>query len=417
MNKRIASNAASMLAVQAASFVLPLATFPYLVRVLGSVGFGRYSMAIAFASFMQFVVEFGFNLSGTGEVARIRHDSDLLQRHFWSVTFAKLMLALPTFAGLQVMNWFLSGSLEIFLLNLAACISAAGTAFFPTWIFQGLERMKLMSGILVTLRVLSALGVFALVSGTTDLLRFILFQAAIAWIAVVWGHAMLFRWVLVRSPWGQRLDLSGTLRTGIPVFLSQIGVLLISNTCVLVLGWTRSEKDAGLYSIAEKLVRAASSLTSPLTLALFPHAAKTLQENRDQGLHFLRKALLWTLPSIGAGSLLLWILADFLVRLVAGKELPGAVTCLRIMAIVPFTVFLDNFYGTQLLLNLGHSRRFMMGTMGGALMGLVLQVILIPWLGAVGAASAYLGAELAVLGLFVYSTRRIGAALFPRLGI
>ena len=56
--------------IAAAGLVIPLATIPYLARVLGPAAGGRVLGAQAVATSLVAIVEFGFNLSGTRRVAR-----------------------------------------------------------------------------------------------------------------------------------------------------------------------------------------------------------------------------------------------------------------------------------------------------------------------------------------------------------
>ena len=417
MNKRIAQNAAALMTAQIASYVLPLATFPYLVRVLGQNGFGRYSMAIAFAGYMQFVIEYGFGLTATSRLARIRNDDVEVSKLFWSVGVCKLLLFAVGFAFLQGVSFLLTDNSEIRWLNAFACLSAAGSAFFPTWLFQGFERMRTMSLLSVSIRVMGAAGIFLLISSIADLVRFMAFSAVLTWIGAGVGHWFVLRKSRIVWVGAKYLEIIPTLKSGGTVFASQIGALIISNTCILILGWSRGEAAAGAYSIAEKLVRAAISLTAPISTSLFPQAARLLQANVEEGLQFLRKYLKLTLPVVGFGALVLFLFASSFVRIVSGKEIAEAALCLRIMAFVPLSIVLDNFYGTQLLLNLGHSKLFLSGTLLGALSGLALQSVLIPMFGAPGAAAAFALSEFIVLVIFVLGARRVGKYLMPRFGI
>jgi len=55
--------------------VLPLITFPYLIRVLGFEGFGLVNYALALVLFFVVFVDFGYNLAGTRDVAAFQNDT------------------------------------------------------------------------------------------------------------------------------------------------------------------------------------------------------------------------------------------------------------------------------------------------------------------------------------------------------
>ena len=61
----ILSNFLSLTILKALNYILPLITFPYLVRVLGVDKFGLLSMAIAVVAYFVIIVNYGFELSAT----------------------------------------------------------------------------------------------------------------------------------------------------------------------------------------------------------------------------------------------------------------------------------------------------------------------------------------------------------------
>ena len=75
LHKKLASNIASLFTVQAANYLIPLLTLPYLVRILGPREFGLIAFAQAFSQYFVILTDYGFNLSATREVAIHRADA------------------------------------------------------------------------------------------------------------------------------------------------------------------------------------------------------------------------------------------------------------------------------------------------------------------------------------------------------
>ena len=64
-NNKLVINFFSLSSLQVLNTLLPLITFPYLIRVIGFELFGLLSFAIAFVNYFQVISEYGFNLTGT----------------------------------------------------------------------------------------------------------------------------------------------------------------------------------------------------------------------------------------------------------------------------------------------------------------------------------------------------------------
>lgn len=65
-----------MYILQFFQMIIPLMIFPYITRVLGASAYGDFSVALVVITYIQIVVEYGFNFSGTRKLA-LSDKSDL----------------------------------------------------------------------------------------------------------------------------------------------------------------------------------------------------------------------------------------------------------------------------------------------------------------------------------------------------
>ncbi|ASS97999.1 MULTISPECIES: oligosaccharide flippase family protein [Geobacillus] len=70
--KRLFENFLSLATLQGLNYILPLLTLPYLVRVLGPDNYGLVAFAQSFIQFFIILVDYGFNLSATNQIAIYR---------------------------------------------------------------------------------------------------------------------------------------------------------------------------------------------------------------------------------------------------------------------------------------------------------------------------------------------------------
>ena len=87
-------NLAAMFVWQGLNYLAPLATLPYLARVLGPKELGVLGFTNAFIAYLILFTNWGFALSATQQVAQQRNDRVGLNEVFWHTILAKSLLGL-----------------------------------------------------------------------------------------------------------------------------------------------------------------------------------------------------------------------------------------------------------------------------------------------------------------------------------
>jgi PST family polysaccharide transporter len=99
-HQTILGNFFSLSILQVATYLAPLITLPYLVRVLGPSRFGLVELAHAIAVYLVILTDYGFNLSATREISLCRNDPRRLSEIFSAVMLLKLLLTVASFFAL-----------------------------------------------------------------------------------------------------------------------------------------------------------------------------------------------------------------------------------------------------------------------------------------------------------------------------
>ena len=403
-NRTLWESLASLYSVHVFNYLVPLFTLPYLARVLGPAGWGAYAFADAYGRVVAIAVEYGFGLSATREVARVRHDPRARGRELAGVLGAQLLLGF--FAALITI--ILASMVPAFAehrgLLPGALFLAMSQGASPMWYFQAIERVKLMGALWVLVRIAGAAGLFLFVHGPGDGWLALFIQGTAPFLSVVAGLGLVygdtpFVWPSFRAGWR-------ALRSGGTLFLYRAGVSLYTSMNVLLLGLIASPVVVAFYAGAEKIARAAVQGTGPITQVFFPRISHLMTHDRA-GAARAARTLVWLMLGVGASAgCLLFFGAPLLVRLLLGAGYGGAVPVLRILALLPPLVALSTAFGSQWMLALGMERELNRITLAAGVLNVSLSLALGAWLRHVGVAAAIVLVEVFVACAMVATLRR-----------
>lgn len=271
--KKITGNAGALLIIQLANALLPLVLAPYLTRVLGKEGYGLFALGIALIQVATIFTDYGFGLSAVYQIARAKQNNGRIRRIAGAVYASKLTICLVIAAGIFVYPLLQHSYSEHRIYFWLLSLSVVGMTLQPVWLFQGIERMRLITGYVVFSRLSFVALTLLLVKGPDDLERVALFNGlthiAAAVIALIFVSRSGY-WPI----WpGMRYTLQ-ILRSSTGYFWSRLAVVSYGAGAILFLGTFSSASQVALYSVAEQFYRGALAVYSPVTQALYPHMAR-----------------------------------------------------------------------------------------------------------------------------------------------
>ncbi|EKK5522564.1 oligosaccharide flippase family protein, partial [Enterobacter hormaechei] len=144
-NRILLSNIFSLASLQALNYLLPILILPFLVRSIGIGNIGVISTAFAISIYFQMFGEYGFNLTATKEVARQRDDITYINKLFSAVLYIKIIFLLIGFLIYICVVELIPEYSHSFLIFLFTYLITIGQTLFPTWLFQGFEKMKFIT--------------------------------------------------------------------------------------------------------------------------------------------------------------------------------------------------------------------------------------------------------------------------------
>lgn len=387
----VTQNAIALYAVQAANVLLPLMTVPYLARVLGPSEWGLVVFAQSLAAWISLIVQYGFRLSATREIARQQGDRQHVRMVAGNVLGGQALLVTGSFFVALVVFLLVPAFARNELLMAATWILSLAIGLNPFWYFQGVERMRTPALFTVFGALLSTAGVFLLVGSGSRGAEVILIQAAGAGVTALLSFLYMFH--EIRPSWPSLKGAVHALRTGFAMFLYQTSVSLYTTANAFILGLFVSPTLVGFYGSAERICRAVLRMLVPVTSALYPRINRLASSNRPRASQVAAISLvLMAFGGLMLGGLLA-LFAPQIVNLMFGQKYVSVVPVLRILSIMTPLIALSSGLGVQWMLPLGLERALSTIIVSAGLLNLGLAVLLARPYGPEGMAAAVVGSE------------------------
>lgn len=391
---RTATDLLALYGVQAMTYAVPLITLPYLARTLQPAAWGNLVFAEAFARYTAMLVEYGFQLSATRDIARARHNPAQRAAHVAGVLGGQLLLAIVALCAIPPLLLTatpLHGRATLLAVALAWGLALAAS---PIWYFQGMERMKVMAAIDITAKAAAAAGLFLLVRHPGDEGRAVALQAVMAALSTAVGFVLVSRETRVGRPSlaaGWR-----ALRSGFSLFLFRSAISLYTTANVLLLGLFATPAVVGLFGGAERITRAALSAFAPFNQTFFPRVSYLMEHDPAAARRTTRASALAMLALGLAVGAFLAAAAPWIVAILLGPAYQAAVPLLRWLALLAPLVAVSNVLGIQWMLPLGLERAMNVILLSAGLGNVLCACLLAPRFGGVGMAASVIAAETGV---------------------
>jgi len=396
LDKTLFKNIASLFGIQGMNYLIPLITLPYLVRVLDPIGYGSLGFALAIVQYCCMLTDYGFNLSATQYIAIHRDDKLKVSKLFWSVLGCKVGMAILSVLVISIAVYFVPKLNDVSLIIYSGLLMVLGNVLFPTWLFQGKEKMGWIAISNITSRLLAIPLVFIFVNKPEHAYVAALITSLTTILAGCIGLYFVWRqkWVVWYKP--ALTDISEILQDGWHVFISTAAISLYTTSTTVILGFICGPISVGYFVAADKLRQAVIGLVTPCFQALYPRVNATMARSREEGFLLIRNILKWQSVFTFTLSLTMFIAAPLMISLAYGEQYDAAVPVLSLMAWLPFVIGLSNVFGMQTLLVLGYKVVFSKILMMAGIINIILILPLTYYNSEIGAATSVLLTEIIV---------------------
>tara|TARA_R110001606_G_scaffold393020_1_gene562570 strand:- start:2876 stop:4129 length:1254 start_codon:yes stop_codon:yes gene_type:complete len=395
---KVYQNYLYLLLIQGTNLVLPLITFPYLVRVLGSEKYGLVMIAYSLMKFFIITVDFGFNISATREVALLKNDKRKLSKFYWNVLIIKGLLLILTFLILLTLTISIDKLKLDPLIYLLSFGLVFGQSIFPTWFFQGIEKMQVITIINVIAKVFFTITIFFIVLSPQDYYYVPILNGIGFILAGILGFLYSLKYVKLILPSIE--EIKNNVSKTFSLFISNLAVSLYTSSNTLILGFFIGDSVAGVYASMEKLIQAIQTMYTPIYQALFPNlSTKPVKE--------IRKTISkMKIPIALSGLLISGIIflgSETILRIIFNDDLiTSYYKVFQLIGLMAFFSSLNMLYVTLYFPAIKKYETRMKILVSGGFFNLILALSLVKSFSIYGVASSAILTELFVLLFAIY---------------
>jgi PST family polysaccharide transporter len=353
------------------------------------------------------ITDYGFNLSATHQISIHRHNHEKISKIFSSIIIIKTILLtlsiffiflLVIFVEKFNQNW------EVYLISFGIVI---GQALFPIWLFQGLEKMKIITIISLFTRIIFLILIFIFVRDQSDYLLVPLFNSISLILGGAWSLHIVINKLGYKFRWQSFEELVYQIKNGWHIFFSSAAISCYTASTTFILGLLTNNTIVGLFSAAEKIIQASIAIYTPVSQAIYPMMGKLFVENKASALRFVKKLISFIVVPMFLISASLYFFSDYIVNIILGSQYANSAVILRIMSPLPLIVALSNIFGIQIMLNLGFKSAFSKILSAAALLGIISNLVSVNFYQEIGSAYTILLIEIFVTAsMFFYLIRK-----------
>ena len=399
MAKNLRKNYLYSLTYQVLTLITPFVTTPYVSRVLGAEGVGIASYVTAVVFYFTLIASLGTATVGQREVAYQRDDIEKRSLAFWNTELLNL-IAVCVVSLIYAVFLYCQTDTQIYYKILWLNIITVATDV--VWFFQGMEEFQKIVIRNIIFKFIGITYLFMFVKTGTDVDIYLLGNTLVGLVSAIslWGYLPGY----IRKVSWRSINLRKTFRQSLLLFIPTLAVSVYVVLDKIMLGWfTTDYTQNGYYEQAMKIAKMGVLPIMSLASVMTPRISYCFQRRDFSNLEsYMYKSyrMLWLIGlPICFG---LWGIADDFVPWFFGAEFASVVGLIYILALlVPIQGF-TIISGGQYLVSVKEEKYFTYSVLGGAVINSVLNLLLIPYLFAYGAAIASVVAEICVALIQLY---------------
>lgn len=371
-NKKIIENFSYLTVFQVFTLISPLVVYPYMISVVGLKQYGVIIFASTIVSYFSLLINFGFGTSAPKNVALCVHNHNLLSQYVSTVYIIKIVIWALCFIVYMVIILSFDFFRDDFIIYFISYFLTINEVLFPVWFFQGIEKMKYITYINISVKIFFIAAIFIFVKEKSDYLYIPILNSVGALIGGLISFFIILKKEKIELVFVRKEKLIFQLKEDFSLFISTISIQIYMNLNKVIVGTFLGMKEVAIYDLGEKILSLLKTPLMMLSQAVFPKIS------RDKSIKYINGLMYLVTGTFIVLYFVLFITCPWIVAFFIGKQLPMAIDIVRILGISLIFLSLNMFLGGLRLIPFGLNKEYMMVMVGNGITYVILISIL--WL-------------------------------------
>ena len=393
------------------NYLFPLLTFPYISRVLGVTNIGICNYVDSIITYFCVFSAMGVAVVGVREIAQVSDQEKKRSNVFFSILSINAFFTFLSIIVLVLCVLFVKDFQQYRTLFYIGILKLVSNLFLVEWFYKGTENFSYITKRAIIVKTLYVSSVFLFIRCQDDYiinsLLTILHLSANAFINIF--H--LRKHVILESI---NIRFSPYIKSYLIMGMYTILTTMYTTFNIAILGYISGPTEVGYFTTATKIFSIILALFTAFTGVMLPRMSSLLA-NHEEGkfLSLINKSMnalfIFAFPAITYFI----VFSPEVIYLIGGKGYEGAIMPLRIIMPVILIVGYEQILIIQALMPMKKDRAIFINSCIGAVVGLILNLLLIPVYGSIGTSVAYCLCEVSVLCSALFFMCRYTKYQFP----
>lgn len=377
------------------NYLFPLITYPYVSRVLGVERIGLCNFVDGIVNYFILFSTLGICSYGVREIARCKDNKDRRSYVFSNLIVINVIGTIVASASLVCATLFLEVLQPYRDFLYLGVIKLFFNMFLIEWFFQGMQEFRYITIRSVIIRFFYVISVFAFVQTKDDVVLYYALTVATTIVNAVanWGYSRKYKWLSFRHL-RLKIFIIPVLSFGYYRLLTS----MYTTFNIVFLGFSSGDTEVGYFSTATKLYSILMGVFTAFTTVMIPKVSELLASGEKELLQDIANRTFFILTILALPLIFFcFFCSGEIILLLSGPGYEGANTPFRIAIFLLLIIGMEQIVIQQFLMASSSNKSILIVSTVGAVIGVSLNFLITPSLGAIGSAISWGISELAVL--------------------